>query len=108
MVCKCLSLLVILDGVDIESTNAVKLVLPDANPWEHRLMWGKLIDFAMQERTIELAAAFVLGAVCWPIVSITIRTAYRWRWRRRQTPPPEAETAPPSHGAPGGGAGAHG
>src|ERR1700731_1321720 len=68
-------------------------------------MWGKLIDFAMQERTIELAA--VLGAVCWPIVSITIRTAYRWRWRRRQTPPPEAETAPPSHGAPGGGEEAH-
>lgn len=69
-------------------------------------MWGKLIDFAMQqmqqERTIELAAAFLLGAVCWGIVSTTIRTVFRWRSRRRRAPRPEALTAAPSHGAPGG------
>ena len=65
-------------------------------------MWDELIDFAMQERTIELAAAFLLGAACWGIVSITIRAAYRLLSRRRQTPPPEA-TATPPHGAPGGG-----
>jgi large-conductance mechanosensitive channel len=47
-------------------------------------MWGELIDFVLQqERTIELAAAFVLGAACWGIVSTTIRVAYRWRSRRK-------------------------
>ncbi|MGH6846717.1 MAG: signal recognition particle-docking protein FtsY [Methylocella sp.] len=63
-------------------------------------MWSQLIDFALQqERAIELAAAFLLGGGSWGIVSKTIQ-AYGLRWRR-QTPPPEAETATPSHGAPG-------
>jgi fused signal recognition particle receptor len=67
-------------------------------------MWSQLIDFALQqERAIELAAAFLLGAASWGIVSTAIRAAYRWRSRRKRTPAPEAETATPSHDAPGGG-----
>jgi fused signal recognition particle receptor len=93
----------VLYGVDGESKNAAKLVLLDAKPWEHRFMWSDLIDFAMQQRTIEFAAAFVLGAACWGIVSATIRAAYRLQRRRRQSPPPEAESATPSQGPPGGG-----
>ncbi|MGQ0444846.1 MAG: signal recognition particle-docking protein FtsY [Beijerinckiaceae bacterium] len=68
-------------------------------------MWSQLIDFAVgHERAIELAAAFLLGAAYWWIVSATVRVVYRWRSRRRQTPPPEAQIAAPSHEAPGGGA----
>jgi len=67
-------------------------------------MWSQLIDFVLQqERAIELAAAFLLGTGSWPIVSTTIRAAYRLRSRRRQTPPPEAETATQDHEAPAGG-----
>jgi fused signal recognition particle receptor len=94
----------VLYGVVGESKNAVKLVLPNAKPWEHRFMWSQLIDFVLQqERAIELAAAFLLGAAYWGIVSITIRAVYRWRSRRRQTPAPEGETATPSHGTQGSG-----
>jgi hypothetical protein len=32
----------------------------DAKSWEHRFMWSELLDLAMQDATIELAAAFVL------------------------------------------------
>jgi fused signal recognition particle receptor len=67
-------------------------------------MWSQLIDFVLQqERAIELAVAFLLGAGWWRIVSMTIRTVFKLRSPRRQTPPPEALTAPPSHGAPVGG-----
>ena len=66
-------------------------------------MWSELLDFAMQDTTIELAAAFVLGTASWAIVSTTIRTAYKLRSRRKRTPPPEAEAATPSHEAPAGG-----
>jgi fused signal recognition particle receptor len=66
--------------------------------------WSQLIDFALQqERTIELVAAFLLGAGSWGTVTTAIRAAYKLRSRRRKTPPPEAEIAAPSHEAPGGG-----
>jgi fused signal recognition particle receptor len=68
-------------------------------------MWSELLDLAMQDTTIELAAAFVLGTASWAIVSTTIRTAYRLRSRRKRTPPPETEPATPSHQAPAGGVG---
>jgi fused signal recognition particle receptor len=64
-------------------------------------MWRVLFDFVLQqERAIELAAAFLLGTGSWPIVSTTIRAAFKLRSRQRQTLPPEAETATPFHGAP--------
>jgi fused signal recognition particle receptor len=67
-------------------------------------MWSQLIDLVLQqERTIELVAAFLLGAGTWGTMTTAIRAAYRLRSRRRQTPPPEAETATPSQGASGGG-----
>jgi len=66
-------------------------------------MWSELLDLAMQDTTIELAAAFVLGTASWAIVSATIRTAYRLRSQRKRTSPPEAETTTPSHEAPAGG-----
>ncbi|HEX3494590.1 MAG TPA: hypothetical protein VHT48_04355, partial [Methylocella sp.] len=66
-------------------------------------MWSQLIDLVLQqERAIELAAAFLLGAGSWGAVTTAIRAAYRLRSRRRQTPP-EAETTTPSQGASGGG-----
>jgi fused signal recognition particle receptor len=62
--------------------------------------WSQLIDIVLQqERTIELAAAFVLGAGSWGIVTAAIRAAFKLRSRRRQTPPQE-ETATPSHETP--------
>jgi fused signal recognition particle receptor len=67
-------------------------------------MWSQLIDFVLQqERAIELAAAFLLGAGGWGFVSTVIRAAHRRRSRRGQTPPPEAESVTPSRGARGGG-----
>jgi large-conductance mechanosensitive channel len=48
-------------------------------------MWSELLDLAMQDATIELAAAFVLVTASWAIVSATIRTAYRLRSRRKRT-----------------------
>ena len=91
-------------GVDGKSKYAVKLVPPNAKPWEHRFMWSQLIDFVLQqERAIELAAAFLLGSGSWGIVSTAIRAAHRRRSRQGRTPPPEAETATPSRGAQGGG-----
>ena len=66
-------------------------------------MWSELLDLAMQDATIELAAAFVLVTASWAIVSATIRTAYRLRSRRKRTPPPEAEATTPSHEAPASG-----
>jgi fused signal recognition particle receptor len=64
-------------------------------------MWSQLIDFAVQqERAIELAAAFLLGAAYWGIVSTTIRVAHRWRSRRRQTPAPGGGEEAPAHPAP--------
>ncbi|MGH6813340.1 MAG: signal recognition particle-docking protein FtsY [Methylocella sp.] len=64
-------------------------------------MWNQLIDFVLQQqRTIEIAAAFLLGTGSWGIVSTTIRAASRLRWRQT---PPEAESATPPREAPPGG-----
>jgi fused signal recognition particle receptor len=63
--------------------------------------WSQLIDIVLQqERTIELVAAFVLGAGSWGIVTAAIRAAFKLRSRRRQTPRQNEETATQSHEAP--------
>ena len=66
-------------------------------------MW-ELISIAVQDTTVEIAAAFVLGTASLAVMSSTIRgTASRWLWRKTETLPPDAETAAASEETPVGG-----